>query len=110
MTQSHESGQSPIPSDLVREDPALTDLVTRFVNGLSVRLQAMERALRIADFEALSVAAHQLKGSGGGHGYPSLTARAAELEQHARNHAIDDCIDALAELKDLCARIVVREP
>ena len=60
-----------------------------------------------AHFEALRVAAHQLKGSGGGYGYPSLTERAGVLEQHAKRQSVDDCLASFEELKELCSRVVV---
>ena len=96
-----------IGSELVGEDAAFTGMVTRFVAGLGERVERMEGAIRAADFDALRTSAHQLKGSGGGYGYPILTARAAQLEKHARNHALDHCAEALAELKDICRRVVV---
>ncbi len=96
-----------ISSDLVREDPSYADIVVQFVGGLSNRLKTMEDAIRAADFEALRVAAHQLKGSGGGYGYPILTEQAAKLEKQAQSHAIGDCADLFAELSEICERVVV---
>ncbi len=67
----------------------------------------MEEAVRASDFEALRRTAHQLKGSGGGYGYPILTQKAAILERHAGAAALDECLDALDELKVICDRVVV---
>ena len=69
----------------------------------------MEDAILAGDFEALSTAAHQLKGSGGGYGYPILTERAARLEQCARQRSIEDCASVFAELRDLCKRVVISD-
>lgn len=107
MNQDERDPQDLIGSELVREDASFADIVVQFIDGLSARLERMEQAIRTSDFEALRVAAHQLKGSGGGYGYPILTDRARELEQHAREKALDDCISSLAELKELCGRVVV---
>jgi HPt (histidine-containing phosphotransfer) domain-containing protein len=96
-----------IGSDLVREDASFGDIVLQFVEGLSERLANMERAIRMSDLEALRVAAHQLKGSGGGYGYPILSERAADLERHAKAGLADECMQALGELKALCERVVV---
>ena len=96
-----------IASELVQEDASFADIVVQFVEGLSNRLTTMEDALRAADFDALRAAAHQLKGSGGGYGYPILTEHAAELEKLARVKAVDDCSKEIEELKQLCARVVV---
>jgi HPt (histidine-containing phosphotransfer) domain-containing protein len=94
-------------SSLVREDAALVDIVTAFVEGLSDRLARMEEAVRRADYDAIRTAAHQLKGCGGGYGYPILTECAAELERHAKNRALDDCSQALEVLKGICSRVAV---
>jgi len=107
MTEGNQTPSGAIGSELVREDASFADIVTQFVAGLSERLTRMENAIRQADFDALRMAAHQLKGSGGGYGYPILTERATQLEKYARSHALDQCADALAELKEICRRVVV---
>lgn len=107
MDDRNQNPDGDFGSDLVRDDDSFTALVTHFVAGLSERVTRMEEAIRTADFNALQVAAHQLKGSGGGFGYPILTERAAQLERLARNHAIDECVEAIEELKDICERVVV---
>ena len=107
MSEDNRNPQEPIGSELVREDASFADIVVQFVEGLEGRLARMEEAMRTSDFEALRVAAHQLKGSGGGYGYPILTERARELEQFARSKTLDDCANALAELKEICERVVV---
>lgn len=106
--ESHDP-REPISSDLAREDKIFGSIVTQFVDGLSDRIDAMGKALDDDDFAALYNAAHQLKGTGGGYGYPLLSQRAAQLERHARNAALNDCRRAFAELKDVCARIVVSD-
>ncbi len=107
MTDDQQTPDDPIGSELLGKDPSYADIVVQFVEGLSNRLATMEDALNTSDFNALRVAAHQLKGSGGGYGYPLLTKRAAELEQHARESLSDRCAEELKELKQLCARVVV---
>ncbi|MCH7808918.1 MAG: Hpt domain-containing protein [Planctomycetes bacterium] len=67
----------------------------------------MHDAIEKSDFEALRGAAHQLKGSGGGYGYPILTELAAELERFAQSGILDDCKTALDGLKNTCSRVVV---
>ena len=107
MTDDKPMPEDPIESDLLKEDPSYADIVVQFVEGLTNRLDTMKEALATSDFDALRVAAHQLKGSGGGYGYPVLTERAAELEQHARASLIEECSQEFEELKQLCARVVV---
>lgn len=94
-------------SELVRQDTSFANLVTQFIAGLPERVTLMENAIRAADFDALQIAAHQLKGSGGGYGYPILTQRAAQVERHARNQALQQCLEAIEELKAICEHVVV---
>lgn len=94
-------------SDLVRRDPSFAHLVSQFISGLPERVTRMENAIRAADFDALQAAAHQLKGSGGGFGYPHLTEGAARLERHARNQSLEQCLNSIEELKAICEHVVV---
>lgn len=107
MADRNQNPDGEIGSELVQEDDSFAALVTQFVAGLSNRVTRMEEAIRTADFNALQAAAHQLKGSGGGYGYPILTERAAQLERHARNLALDQCVETIDELKAICERVVV---
>ncbi len=107
MTDNDPDPKDPISSDLVKDDASFADIVVQFVDGLTNRIDAMDGALSSADFEALRVAAHQLKGSGGGYGYPILTDRAAKLEEWAKAQTLDECQTCLDELKDICARVIV---
>ncbi len=96
-----------IVSELFQEDPAFADIIEQFVNGLPDRLAAMESALKTQDFDALRVSAHQLKGSAGGYGYLIVTRRAADLERAAKLTAFSECKTHLAQLKEMCGRVVV---
>lgn len=106
MADHQDDARKKIGSELLSEDCSLEDVVLAFVSGLSERLSAMESAVRDGDFEALRIAAHQLKRSGGGCGYPVLTERAAALEKEARDQAAGSCLAALDDLKQICGRIV----
>lgn len=107
MERTRQSRQDPISSELIKEDPSFEGIVVQFVDGLGRRLETMEQAFRVADLNALRISAHQLKGSGGGYGYPLLTEEAAKLESFAKDGMLDDCASALASLKELCTRVVV---
>lgn len=107
MTDDTSKSYSPITSELVREDADFAEIVQIFVEGLDGRLKDMETALRQSDWDALRVSAHQLKGAGGGYGYPLLTERAAELEIMAKAQVLEECMDAVADLKDLVSRVEV---
>ena len=107
MSDNAPDSQDPIESELVKEDASFADIVLQFVEGLNARLTDMEHAIRASDFEALQRAAHQLKGSGGGYGYPVLTERAATLEHYAKSQELFDCQRMVDDLKEICKRLVV---
>ena len=107
MSNEPNPSNEPIESELLRDDPSFADIVIPFVQGLAERLRVMEESINAQDLDALRVAAHQLKGAGGGYGFPSLSDHAAELEQQARQAKIDDCTQAVEDLKQLIARIVI---
>ena len=96
-----------IPSILVEEDPTFADLVTEFVDGLAGRIQNMKDAVEQSDFASLKTLAHQLKGAGGGHGYPIITETAAAIEQHAKNEDLQQCGTGVEELASITARVVI---
>lgn len=98
----------PLVSELVESDPDLADLVEEFVAGLGQRVQRMCTAVEKADYDDLRTAAHQLKGSAGGYGYPALTTVAAKLETEAARKSLEQCRATLAEIESLVRRVVVR--
>ena len=105
MSDASPDHGNPILSELLREDSSYEELVSDYVRCLSDRVTRLEGAIREADFESLRITAHQLKGSGGGYGYPIITARAAELEQHAMDGALQDCAKAITELRSITGRV-----
>jgi len=106
MTKHDLPRQDPIRSKLTREDASFADILLQFVDGLTDRVTKMEEAIAAADFEALRVAARQLKGGGCGE-FPNLTARASRLEAFAKTKALAECVAAVAELKKLCEQVAV---
>ncbi len=65
----------------------------------------LEQALGENDLNTLATLAHQLKGSGGGHGFPAITAAAKEMEAGARAHEdLSRLQQQFQELADLCRR------
>ena len=107
MSNLQSQVSEPIYSDLAQSDPAFSEIVELFVDGLTERLEAMQEALQANDMDCLRRLAHQLKGSGGGHGYPTLSRNASELEQQVLQGATAEITQGLDELADLVARIKV---
>jgi CheY-like chemotaxis protein len=83
-------------------------LVRCFVQELperGVRIQSMVGQLQ---WEQLGSAAHQLKGSAGGLGYPELGALAAEIEARVRRGEYEDISCAVDRLTSLIGRIATQ--
>ncbi|HEY7120875.1 MAG TPA: ATP-binding protein [Tepidisphaeraceae bacterium] len=84
------------------DDPAMTGLVADFVAALPERVLQMEALVREPELKQLRQAIHQLKGAGGGYGYPDITRLAADAERAidagAALHAVGREVDELIEL------------
>ena len=107
MPREKQVPRDPIGSELIREDASFAEIILQFVNGLGQRIDTMDNAIRDGDFDALRSAAHQLKGSGGGYGYPILTELATELERSATQRMLEECVASLDALKQIADRVVV---
>ena len=85
------------------QDPDMVDLVDLFVQELPKRAAALETALSQDDYEQLIRLAHQLKGAAGGYGFPTITEKAAVVEQQARDRAApEELSGTIRELACMC--------
>ena len=98
-----DSGSQPLVSELTDAD--MVELVEMFVDELPDRLAAIEKAMNEQDLIALAKLTHQLKGSAGGYGFPSITDAAKAVETSAK---ADQDLATLEQqtraLADLCRR------
>ena len=88
------------------DDSDLSGLIDQFVCGLCEKVRNMQEALVNGDFQTLQKVAHQLKGAGGGYGYPKLTDLAKTLEDAAKSEDREAAGLALAPLAKYCRGIV----
>jgi HPt (histidine-containing phosphotransfer) domain-containing protein len=87
------------------DDPDMIEIVDLFIEEMPERIAAFEDALARQDFDSLARVAHQLKGSAGGYGFPTITEQAAVIERAAKDHtALDKLSDDVRELIDMCSR------
>ncbi len=108
--QSHRDlavAEPPLVSRLVATNPRFVAIVAKFVQRLDEQLEAMERAVNERNFEELASLAHWLKGSGGTVGFDAFTEPAANLEQLAQAHSVDQLEEAVLTLRQLANRVVV---
>jgi HPt (histidine-containing phosphotransfer) domain-containing protein len=86
-------------------DPDFRELLEQFAAAMPERVAELREAHRSAAYEALQVQAHQLKGAGGGFGFPQLTELAAELEQACVSHDPLRIITALVPVLGYLKRV-----
>jgi len=87
------------------DDPDMTDIMDEFVAGLGAAVGAMRDALANNHHKELQSLAHQLKGAGGGYGYPQLTDAARVLEDTAKAEDTEAGWLVLNQLGTLCRAI-----
>jgi response regulator RpfG family c-di-GMP phosphodiesterase len=73
-------------SELI-DEPELQQFLDSFIEHLPVQMGMLQELTRRADIQTLSRIAHGPKGTAGMYGFPSVTARAADLEQAADERA-----------------------
>ncbi len=92
------------------DDPDMIDIVREFVSAFPDRMTAIEESLAKGDLARLQSLAHQLKGAGGGYGFPQITEASAELEQAVKEGADLSLIkEKLSRLFEILRAVVVPE-
>ncbi len=103
---SPETSLTPLKSTFA-QDPDMADLVEMFIDELPQRINSLQQFYDQEQFQDLQTLAHQIKGAGGGYGYPSLTEAARTLENAVQEDGAGDLKNvqsALDELIHLCQR------
>ncbi len=100
---------TPIASGLPVLNKKFRDIIVRFVKRLDEQLDAVEKAENRGDLKAVADIAHWLKGAGGTVGFDVFTEPAARLEIRAKKGNVPQIKPAIANLRQLAARIVVPE-
>ena len=100
----------PIPAgarvvSMCADDPDFQEILAEFLECIATRPAELRALFEAGDLEALRVQAHQLKGAGGGYGYPGLTAAAAELEAACKLQILAGLDAALDRLTDYLFRM-----
>lgn len=85
-----------LTSNLLLDEPDLIDLIDKFMIRLPTLQGAINHAHTDNNIEELSGLIHQLKGVGGGYGYPMLTELCINIESQIENQN-SESIKALIE-------------
>ncbi len=90
------------------DDPDMIELVSEFVSAFPARVAALEECLAQGDLPQIQLLAHQLKGAGGGYGFPQITEAADALENAVREGADSSLLKEKFEFlrETLCAVVV----
>ena len=95
----------PLISELIEDDPDLEGMVAHFVDNLPGMIADLELLHARADWLTLKHRVHDLKGLGGGYGYPQISEEARRLEADIRNAKHEQIPDRLESLYRLLDRI-----
>ena len=91
-------------------DPDMLEIVREFAAELPARIAKLEAHAAAGQLRELQTLAHQLKGAGGGYGFPQITELAASLESALKQGAAGPVVkDRTAALCALLRSVVVPE-
>ena len=93
---------------IVTVDAQIAALVPRFLANRAADVGKIRAALAGADFEAVRVAAHGMKGAGGGYGFPEISRLGAAMEEGAQRRDAAAISALVASLEAHLARIEIR--
>ncbi|MBD3669816.1 MAG: response regulator [Gammaproteobacteria bacterium] len=95
-----------VVSRLLVEDPGMLELVQGFAKNLPEMVPQLESLLSNKEWEGLKQRMHDLKGLGGGYGYPELSQLASEIELELRHSSYDKLPEMFDDLFQLINRIM----
>lgn len=107
--------QTPATRSIFADDPEMVDIIEMFVREMPERIAEFRACWEKRELDRLTRLAHQLKGAGGGYGYPALGDAAGKLERTLKELVEEGTSVALPRLQaefnallDLCRSISVR--
>lgn len=93
-------------SRLAGDGEKTLNLIKKYVNNLSSALEKIDTLIHGQEWENLSDHLHQLKGTSGNYGYPTLASLAEIMEEHTSEENKEELIKDLIELKAIHQKIV----
>ena len=95
-----------LTSKLLIEEPELIDLIDKFMLRLPVMQTQINQAYETENEEELSGYIHQLKGVGGGYGYPALTDLCAKVELQIKAKNFENVSALMNDFNDMVGQIL----
>lgn len=102
--QDHENEQ-PIISELYKEDPSTLEIIRQFVKNLPGLINRIKLAQNEKRWEELAATNHELKGVGGGYGYPELSLLALNIENELNSNNYSEVEKLIQRIDSLIIRI-----
>ena len=96
---------SPIVSTLIDDGPDFLKLVDMFVQRLPASLNKINDTLQQNQWPDLKALIHDLKGVGGGMGFPMITEISQTIEFQIAKQSFSEVTSSINELNSLCERI-----
>ena len=97
---------TPIYSTLLEEEPELIDIVGKFIENLPEIIGKLTRAAEKSDWQETASITHQVKGVGGGYGFPQLTELAAKIEFQLDNEDHEETLELIMQMNIICKKIL----
>lgn len=87
-------------------DPDLIVIVEMFIREIPERAAAIQRALAEEDHDAFILLTRHLFEAAGGHGFPSISLAAQDLQYKAESlEDLSTLVDEVGKLVELCGRV-----
>jgi len=96
---------APLYSELTDEEPEIVEVINRFITKLPVQIATINAAFYANDWDTFRDTVHDLKGMGGGFGFPQLSQQAAKIETLFKRQDYAAIVPAISELNLLLQRI-----
>ncbi len=107
MIDSHFFAVGASVRSTLADDSEFAELLRTFAETIPQKRQTVRALHREGSLDQLRARAHQLKGAGGGYGFPGLTEAAAELERACEAQSADRIAQGVECLADYLNRIEV---
>lgn len=104
-----QEGADSIRSTLAEDDPELIDLINRFVEKYPSLVGRIAGLLEAGEWEKLKKEVHDLKGVGGGYGFPRVSELAAKAEFAIAKQNYAEAQTIVQELDRLKSRLTVEQ-
>lgn len=93
---------------IVTVDAQIAALVPRFLANRAADIDKIRAALARADFEPIRLAAHGMKGAGGGYGFPEISRLGGAMEEAALQRDAARIAALVADLEAYLGRVEVK--